>query len=87
MEKAGDLLIRKLKENGIYAALMSVEGIDKIRESVVRTREENKDIDQALAGYFAEFDFDIQNKFPEASSVLAVAMPQPIVKVAFTWAR
>lgn len=84
MAETGDLL-GPLRQRGYMARSMSVSHLAEVREDVERWHRQGF-LDQNLYdNYLARFKYQVPESFPEATSIIVVAVPQPTCEVTFVW--
>ncbi|MCG7845042.1 MAG: 4Fe-4S binding protein [Methanomassiliicoccales archaeon] len=84
MADTGELL-GALRQRGYMARSMSVSHLAEVGEDVERWHREGL-LDQNLyETYLARFKYRVPESFPEAKSIVVVAVPQPTCEVTFVW--
>jgi epoxyqueuosine reductase len=75
----------QLKQEGWKGKIISIEHVRDLQEEI-EDHYQNGRLDQELYdGYLDRFDFNILENFSDAKSLIIVSVPQPHVRVAFTW--
>ncbi|MBN1109836.1 MAG: epoxyqueuosine reductase [Methanomassiliicoccales archaeon] len=78
-------ILRLLKERGYQARFLSVSHLDQVREDVERWYREGLLDKYLYDNYLFRFRYQVPESFPEAKSIVVVAVPQPIWEVSFAW--
>lgn len=84
MPKQKDIL-QLLRDKGYLVSSMSVSHLDEVKRDVERWREDGSLDRQLYDSYLFRFRYRVPESFPEAQSLIVVAVPQPTCEVTFTW--
>lgn len=79
-------LFSQLAERGLQGRLVSIDHLGDLEAAIEGPRSQGLLDAELVQTYLAEFDYHPPKALPEATSILVVAMPQPQVRVTFTWA-
>jgi epoxyqueuosine reductase len=78
-------LVRQLEERGYKAHIASIQHLHKLQEGVEGYYKQGLIDAELYREYLTSFTFSIPNSFPDARSLIIVAVPQPQIRVTFTW--
>lgn len=78
-------LLRHLEQQGYKAAMAPVEHLEDLRQGIQGPRQRGLFDDQFYEELLTSFEFQPPDTLPEARSLIAVAAPDPQVRIAFTW--
>jgi epoxyqueuosine reductase len=79
-------LLSQLAERGVQGRLVSIGRLGDLEAGIDGPRSQGLLDAELVQTYLSEFDYDPPKTLPDARSILVVAVPQPQVRVAFTWA-
>jgi epoxyqueuosine reductase len=75
----------KMKQEGWQAKIVSIEHVRDLQKEI-QGHHQNGRLDQELYdAYLDRFDFNISEKSNDAKSLIVVSVPQPHIRVTFTW--
>ncbi len=78
-------MLEPLRQKGYMARSMSVSHLNEVREDVERWHREGLLDSYLYETYLARFRYQVPESFPEARSIVVVAVPQPICELSFTY--
>lgn len=84
MSNIANKLIEQINEYGFEASVISINHINELQYDIENIQNKYEDVNINLSRYLNKFDYEILKKFPEVSSIIVIAVPQPIVRIHFT---
>jgi epoxyqueuosine reductase len=78
-------LVRQLEEHGYKARIASIQHLHELQEGVEGYYKQGLIDAELYREYLTSFTFSVPNSFPDARSLIVVAVPQPQFRVTFTW--
>lgn len=81
-----ELLFSRLAERGVRGRAVSTDHLADLEAAIEGPRCQGLLDAELVRSYLAEFDYYLPETLPEATSIIVVAVPQPQVRVSFTWA-
>jgi epoxyqueuosine reductase len=78
-------LVRQLEERGCKARIVSTRHLRKLQEGIEGYYRQGLIDAELYREYLTAFAFDPPESLPEAKSLIVVAVPQPQIRVTFTW--
>jgi epoxyqueuosine reductase len=84
MAETGDML-ELLRQRGYLASSMSIFHLEEVREDVEQWHRQGVLDEDLYQDYLFRFKYRVPDSFPEAKSLIIVAVPQPMCGVTFTW--
>lgn len=84
MGNIANKFIEQINEYGFDASVISIKHINELQYDIENIQNKYEDVNINLSRYLNKFDYEILKKFPEASSIIVIAVPQPIVRIHFT---
>jgi epoxyqueuosine reductase len=79
-----DQLHSALKRRGLKSAIVSAAHVTELRRTIENGRAEGLIHDEVYRQYARSFDSMLSQDFPSARSIVAVALPQPLLEVMVT---
>jgi epoxyqueuosine reductase len=76
-------LYEKLEKHNCKAKIVSIKHLKELKENIERTHQSGLFDEEFYQRELIHFDFDIPRDFPEAKSLIVVAVPQPHVCLTF----
>ena len=75
----------QFKQEGWKGKIISIEHVGELQKEI-EEHFQNGMLDQELYGdYLDRFDFEVSDNFNDARSLIVVSVPQPHIRVTFTW--
>jgi hypothetical protein len=74
----------QLAARGVQGRVVSVDHLGDLEVAIEEPRDQGLLDAELVQTYLAEFDYDLPETLPDASSIIVVAIPQPQVRVTFT---
>lgn len=85
MGRVTDNFIKHIESYGFKARIVSIEHIKEIQSDMENTRRIHRDIDNYIGKYIDKFNYGIWENSLKAKSIIIIAVPQPIVRIHFTF--
>jgi epoxyqueuosine reductase len=79
-------LYSKLAERGIQGRAVSIDHLDDLEAGIEGPLSQGLLDAELVESYLAEFNYNPPETLPEVTSIIVVAIPQPQIRVTFTWA-
>ena len=79
-------LFSQLAERGVQGRLVSIDRLGDLEAGIEEPRRQGLLDSKLIQTYLSEFDYHLPETLPDARSIIVVAVPQPQVRVTFTWA-
>lgn len=79
-------LLSQLNERGYQGRVVSIDRLADLEAAIEEPRGQGLLDAELVQTYMAEFEYRPPEALPEARSIIVVAVPQPQVRVTFTWA-
>jgi epoxyqueuosine reductase len=79
-------LYSQLAERGLRGRAVSIDRLDDLEAGIERPVRQGLLDAELVESYLAEFSYHPPQALPQARSIIVVALPQPQVRVTFTWA-
>lgn len=76
---------KRLEKQNLRGKIVSIAHVRQLQEEIVGLHQKDLLDEQLYDAYLASFDFECQQKLPNARSLIIVAVPQPQVRVTFVW--
>lgn len=76
---------KRLEKQNLRGKIVSIAHVRQLQEEIVGLHQKDLLDEQLYDAYLASFDFECQQKLPNARSLIIVSVPQPQVRVTFVW--
>ena len=83
MNSANEQFSKLIESYGFKTRIVPISQLDSIKSDLEETLKHHGDIELNLKTYLSNFEFDIPPHFENATSLIVIAVPQPITKVQF----
>ncbi|WP_026881108.1 4Fe-4S double cluster binding domain-containing protein [Clostridium akagii] len=84
MASIKDEFINQIESHGFKVGIISIKHLEEIKSDMDATQKKYNDVNTYIGKYLNEFDYNPMENFPEAKSIIVIAVPQPMNRIYFT---
>jgi epoxyqueuosine reductase len=78
-------ILAALEKDGCFAKATSTERLEQLKEDIMSLRNNGALDEKVYNDYLVSMKYQVPEDFPEARSIIVIAVPQPQLRIAFTW--
>jgi epoxyqueuosine reductase len=78
-------ILAALEKDGCSAKAISTDRLEQLKEDIASLRNNGALDEKVYNDYLVTMKYQVPDDFPEARSIIVIAVPQPQLKVAFIW--
>jgi epoxyqueuosine reductase len=78
-------ILAALEKDGCFAKATSTEWLEQLKEDIMSLRNTGALEEKVYNDYLVSMKYQVPEDFPEARSIIVIAVPQPQLRIAFTW--
>jgi epoxyqueuosine reductase len=78
-------ILEALERDGCSARAISADRLEQLKEDIASLRNNGALDEKVYNDYLVTMKYQVPEDFPEARSIIVIAVPQPQLKIAFIW--
>ncbi len=78
-------VLAALENDGCIAKAVPVRRLEQLKEDILSLRNTGALDERVYNDYLVSMKYEVPETFPDAKSMIVIAVPQPQLKIAFTW--
>ncbi len=79
------VLLEALERDGCSAKAISIDKLDQLKEDIQSLRNAGALDERVFNDYLQAMKYQVPKDFPDAKSIIVIAVPQPQLRLAFVW--
>jgi len=78
-------ILAALEKDGCSAKAISTDRLEQLKEDIMSLRNTGALDEKVFNDYLVSMKYQVPDDFPEARSIIVIAVPQPQLRIAFMW--
>jgi len=78
-------ILAALEKDGCSAKAISTDRLEQLKEDIMSLRNTGALDEKVFNDYLVSMKYQVPDDFPEAKSIIVIAVPQPQLRIAFMW--